>query len=116
MDLQKRVQSLQRIVERWEIRGGTPQHEFESDALAYITDDPGYQAIEWVDNTFHVRWVVPQAGNDKAHDLYLGFEQKRPTLSSPVDLVQGGKGFLVYDPIFVGDEFKGFLLAVFRTQ
>lgn len=128
LDLQKRVRSLQRLVKRWEARNGTPQAEFTTDALAYITDDPGYQAIEWVDKSFHVRWIIPLKGNEKAQGLNLGFEKHRlialkqardkklPTLTSPIDLVQGGKGFLVYNPIFVGNEFEGFVLAVFRTQ
>ncbi|MCK5665074.1 MAG: diguanylate cyclase, partial [Thiotrichaceae bacterium] len=37
-------------------------------------------------------------------------------MTDPVDLVQGGKGFLVYFPIFVQGEFDGFILAVFRVQ
>lgn len=127
-DIDKRIRSLQRLVARWEIRGGTPKHEFEEDAQAYITDSPGYQAIEWVDKSFHIRWIVPLAGNEQALGLDLGFEekrrtaleqarsQKRPTLSVPITLVQGGKGLLVYVPIFIEDQFEGFILAVFRTD
>ena len=127
-DLNNRVQSLQRIANRWEIRKGTPQNEFISDAQAYIDDAPGYQAIEWVDNSFHVRWIIPLIGNEPAQDLNLGFEEHRrialenakaqrsPTLTSPIDLVQGGKGFLAYSPIYIGEEFEGFVLAVFRVQ
>jgi len=104
LDLQKRVRSLERIVKRWEIRnGGTPRAEFENDAFAYITDDPGYQAIEWVDKSFHVRWIIPLKGNEQAQGLNLGFEKNRltalrqardkklPTMTAPIDLVQGGK-------------------------
>ncbi|MBT3634777.1 MAG: diguanylate cyclase [Candidatus Marinimicrobia bacterium] len=128
IDLQSRIHSLERITNRWEIRGGTPKDEFEKDARAYIVDSPGYQAIEWVDRTFHVRWIVPLKGNEAAQNLNLAFENTRlialenardrkfPTLTSPIDLIQGGKGFLVYHPIFVQDKFEGFVLAVFRTQ
>jgi len=128
IDTQKRIQSLKRIVTRWQARGGTPRQEFEIDAKAYIDDSPGYQAIEWVDNSFHVRWIVPFIGNEKAQDLNLGFEKNRrmalekakenklPTITSPINLVQGGKGFLVYNPIFIGKTFEGFVLAVFRTN
>lgn len=74
-DLQERLQSLERIAKRWEVRNGTPRAEFESDAFAYITDHPGYQAIEWVDKSFHVRWIIPLKGNEQAQGLNLGFEK-----------------------------------------
>ena len=127
-DLNKRVKSLERIVSRWQARGGTPKAEFEQDAYHYVIDNPGYQAIEWVDKSFYVRWIVPLSGNEQALDLNLGFEQKRrlaiekardekkPSLSAPITLVQGGQGFLAYNPIFIHDDFSGFILAVFRTH
>ena len=128
LDINNRMQSLQRLVNRWEIRGGTPRDEFLDDVRAYVADSPGYQALEWVDESFHVRWIVPLAGNEPAQDLDLAFETNRrnalekardrrtPTMTSPVDLVQGGKGFLIYLPIFIDETFNGFVLAVFRTQ
>jgi diguanylate cyclase (GGDEF)-like protein/PAS domain S-box-containing protein len=128
IDLQNRIKSLQRIVKRWEIRGGTPKQEFINDTQAFIIDDPGYQALSWVDKSFHVRWIVPFIGNEAALNLNLAFEKNRrialekamdrklPTLTSPIDLVQGGKGFLVYFPISVNNEYEGLLSAVFRTQ
>jgi len=127
-DLQSRVKSLQRITNRWEVRGGTPKHEFISDIQDYIIDDPGYQALSWVDKNFYVRWIVPLIGNEAAVNVDLAFEENRrialekardrksPTLTSPIDLVQRGKGFLVYFPIFVENEFDGLLSAVFRTH
>jgi PAS domain S-box-containing protein len=127
-DIHKRVQSLQRLVDRWKVSGGTSQLEFEKDITHYVLDDPGYQSIEWVDPTFHVRWVAPIVGNEKALDLYLGFtpkrlnaleqarDKKRTTVSSPVQLLQGGTGFLMYNPIFVDNKFEGFVLAVIDSQ
>jgi len=127
-DLQTRIKSLQRITKRWEIRGGTPKYEFINDTQAYIIDNPGYQALSWVDKSFYVRWIVPFIGNEAALNLNLAFEKNRrialekakdrksPTLTSPIDLVQGGKGFLVYFPIYVQNEFDGLLSVVFRTQ
>ncbi|MCP4149304.1 MAG: diguanylate cyclase [bacterium] len=127
-DMRGRIPSLQRIVNRWVIRGGTPKNEFISDAQAYVSDLPGLQALEWVDKSYHVRWLIPFVGNEKAQDLDLGFEEKRrmalekarlhrtPVMTSPIDLVQGGKGFHVYFPIFIGGEFDGFVSAVFRIR
>jgi len=127
-DFRARIPALQRIVTRWETRGGTPREEFVSDTLAYIADIPGFQALEWVDRSFYIRWVVPFRGNEQAVNLNLAYEKRRrealeqamirrsPIMSSPIDLVQGGKGFLILFPIYVEDEFDGFLMAVFRIQ
>lgn len=127
-DLRARVKTLVRMARRWETAGHTPRKQWELDAHGYVRDDPGYQAIQWVDATCHVRWVVPLKGNEQAQDLDLTFEAKRRraleaarearsvTVTSPVQLVQGGSGFLVYVPIHVKEEFAGFILAVFRID
>lgn len=127
-DMRARIPSLQRMVSRWQTQGGTPKNEFISDAKSYIYNLPGFQAIEWVDKDFYIRWVIPLSGNEKALGLNVAFEHKRrvalekskelgkPIMTSPVDLVQGGKGLLIYFPIFVKGEFDGFLLAVFRVE
>jgi nitrogen fixation negative regulator NifL len=127
-DIRARLPALQRIVERWETSGGTGRSEFVSDARSFIKDLPGFQALEWVDASFHVRWIVPLQGNENAQDLNLGYSEARraaleasrdsgqPVMSTPIELVQGGKGFLIFFPIFVENKFTGFLLAVFKVQ
>ncbi|NMG11649.1 PAS domain-containing protein [Brasilonema sp. UFV-L1] len=54
--LQTRILALTRMAERWQLRGGTPLAEWEADANNYQQDYPGFQAIEWVDSSFYVRW------------------------------------------------------------
>ncbi|MEN6616356.1 MAG: PAS domain S-box protein, partial [Syntrophorhabdus sp.] len=127
-DLRNRISTLQRQTKRWAIRKGVPKKEFLSDARAYISDVPGFQALEWVDKDWIVRWIAPLEGNERARNLNLGFEDRRrmalqkardtrvPTISEPVDLVQGGKGFLIYFPLYVDDQFDGIILAVFRIN
>ena len=127
-DLRNRLSELQRVVGRWENRGDTPKEEFIADAEAYVADTGGLQAIEWADQGMVVRWIVPLEGNERALNMNLSFEKNRrsalekakalklPTMTPPVDLVQGGKGFLIYLPIFVRDDFRGFVLATFRIQ
>ncbi len=127
-DIRNRISTLQRMVKRWESLGGTSEEEFISYANAYLADTPGYQALEWVDKDLLVRWVVPLKGNEQAKNLNLSSEGKRkfallkardtksPAVTSPVELVQGGNGFLVYLPLYVNGEFQGFILAVFRIK
>ncbi len=124
----ERVLALVRMAKRWESRGRTPKQEWEADVALYVAHQPGYQAIEWVDPSFHVRWIVPLKGNEAAQDLDLGFDERRRgelqaalhrrelMATRTTDLVQGGKGLSVYVPLFVNNTFDGFMLGVFRVQ
>ncbi|WP_031482865.1 sensor domain-containing diguanylate cyclase [Maridesulfovibrio frigidus] len=127
-DLRSRIPALQRIVDRWEFNEGTSKASFLDDAGHYIHDLPGFQAIGWVDKNFRVTWIVPMSGNEQAVGLDLGFEKNRrislekakmsktTTMTDTIELVQGGKGFIVYFPIYINHTFDGFISAVFRTQ
>lgn len=127
-DYSSRVAALQRLSRQWEVHGGFTQDQFTIDVQNFINDNPGFQAIEWVDSEYYVRWIVPLAGNEAAQNLYLAKEEKRrqalqaakinqvPTMTDPVDLVQGGKGFLIYFPIIMKGNFEGFILAVVRVD
>ncbi len=138
--MRNRFQALERMRQRWTSRRGTPKIEWEEDAQNYLRDYPGFQAIEWIDPDFYVRWIVPLAGNEAAQNLNLAFEPRRKaaleaarqkntvTVTRPINLVQGDKGFLVYVPIFLNtnrteetpnspqNSFEGFILGVFRLQ
>ncbi len=126
--LKSRINALQRMANRWEIRGGTPKREWEFDAQSYVSDDKSFQAIEWADPSFHIRWIVPLAGNEAAQNLNVAREPQRRiamdaarnrhqvTATRSISLVQGGKGFLAYVPIFQGEDFRGFIVGVFRHE
>ena len=127
-DLGLRVMELKRATSQWDVHGGYTQAEFTGQMQAIINDMPGFQAIEWVDDSYHVRWIVPLAGNESAQDLNLAAEENRrvalesaknfdaPSMTSPIDLVQAGKGFLIYFPIHQNNQFHGFILAVIKTE
>ncbi|NGX42860.1 MAG: Signal transduction histidine-protein kinase BarA [Chlamydiae bacterium] len=126
--LQLRIQSLEHIAKRWEARGSTPKEEWEVDALSYIDAKSGLNVIEWADASFHVRWIAPWEGNEAAKDIDLMYDnshadaikqmkQQKKTSSSPVvKLVQGGKGFLVYVPLFPKGVFDGFIVGGFDIK
>lgn len=135
-ELSKRILTLEQMADRWQAGGGEPQALWQADAMNNVEHYYGYQAIEWVDPTFHVRWVVPLQGNEAAQNLDLSQEPRRQItlsiardlhqtiLTRTVSLVQGGKGFLAYVPLFVKDwgskvpvdRFDGFIVGVFRFQ
>lgn len=126
--IQERIWALVSMANRWEKLGKPTEELWVADATLYLKQFDGYQAIEWVDSSYHVRWIVPVVGNEKAKNLYLTFEDRRRlaieearqrnrmTISPTIDLVKGGMGFLVYVPLFRNQEFDGFILGVFRIE
>ncbi|WP_420547930.1 ATP-binding protein [Curvivirga sp.] len=127
-DILTRISVIERMVDRWEKRGGVPKEEFLADAENFLHDYPGFQALEWADPNYIIRWVSPLEGNEAVVNLNLAFEERRrltlenarlkktPTISPPIKLVQGGMGFLIYFPMFVDDKFDGFILAVLQFE
>ncbi len=127
--LQAQIVALQRMAARWERQGVFPFEEWQADSKLYIRDMPGYQAIEWVDADFIVRWIEPLAGNESVLNMNSAFDDRRrialersrdlgePVLTQSINLKQGGKGFLCYVPINdVNGVFHGFILGVFRIE
>ncbi|MBD2564965.1 MULTISPECIES: PAS domain S-box protein [Nostoc] len=126
--LDSRILALERMAKRWEASGGTLRPVWEVDAANYLKDLKGYQAIEWVDSTAHIRWIAPLKGNESALNLDLSQSAQRrtalltarnirqTTLTRTLELKQGGKGFLVFVPLYVGERFDGYLVGVFQIQ
>ncbi len=127
-ELKARVLPLELLSERW---GASSQLDFvkmESDAVLAMSSYPAYQAAEWIDPTFHVRWVVPHRGNEADLGADLGADQrKRVALQAAkdsgqvmatrsVDLRQGGRGLLVCVPVVRNGKLSGFILGTFRNQ
>ncbi|WP_225894185.1 PAS domain-containing protein [Atlanticothrix silvestris] len=127
-ELNSRILALERMQTHWQRHRGISQQEWEVEARDYFKDYGGYQAIERVDPSFRVRWIVPLTGNKAAQNFDLSQESRRrtaleiardrrlTTFTSTINLVQGGKGFLAYIPLFVSDRFDGFILGVFRHK
>ncbi|MCC5634716.1 response regulator [Nostoc sp. CHAB 5844] len=126
--LKRHILALERMAKRWEASGGTPRQVWEVDATAYLDDFKGYKAIEWVDSTGYVRWVVPMQGNEVVLNLDLSQDAERrtalekarifrqTTLTHTLELKQGGKGFLVFVPMYIGERFDGYIAGVFHIQ
>jgi diguanylate cyclase (GGDEF)-like protein len=126
--METRVQALERMASWWEALGTPVKDRWASEAWVLVIDYPGFQAVEWVDPSFHERWIVPLAGNEAAKGMNLSIEERRRTamlqakqlrtvtFTRSIELAQGGKGFLAFVPIFQGETFGGFILGVFRAQ
>jgi len=127
-NIELQILDLKRMTSRWGRQGEPRLEEWVSDMNLHLEDYPVYQAIGWVDPTFYVRRIVPLEGNEKAINLDLSFEEKRHEtllrvkesrvlgITPLINLVQGGKGFNIYVPIYLGDDFAGLVGGVFRIK
>ena len=120
------IHSLEQMERRWNRSPQRNQSEWSADAQGYV-DFPGYQAIQWVDSTYVVRWIVPLASNEQALNYQNQLEKwlitladarrsRKTTISESINLVQGGKGFLVFIPVFPQGQFDGFITDVFHVE
>ncbi len=126
--IQPRIESLERMARRWEQVGGAPKERWAQDAVTYTDSRLGYQAVAWVGPKMTMRWIVPDTDTHRAQNLQGLFEatsrntlleskQERSTsFTRTSDLSQGGKGFLIVVPIYIGDEFEGYLLGSVRLN
>lgn len=127
-EFQTRLRALERMADRWNESEGTPEALWKDDAANYIADYGGFRAIDLLDADGRVRWVVPYAG----HEDFLGYDfdddpergpamreawrRGRAAVSPPVELHTGGKGVLVFVPIYTRDRFDGWIAGVFHIR
>jgi sensor domain CHASE-containing protein len=126
--LESRVQSLDRMAQRWQVRTQTPKQEWEVDARYFLRDYGGVQAIEWIDSSYNVRWIVPQAGNEADQNLNISFDSQRRialelarksgkiAVAQSINSVQADNKFLVYIPLYKKGKFDGFVVSKFRIK
>ncbi len=126
--LRDNLKAVERMAKRWEFEEGLSRASWENDAQNYIKDVASLQALEWVDSQGYNRWIIPLEGNEAALNLDLKIEprtavallrakeEKKLQLTKTVELVQGGKGFLGFDPLFVGKDFQGYIVGVFKVD
>ncbi len=126
--LKNRVQVLERMANRWQIRDVNSRREWEADAKYFIRDYSGFQAIGWVDSSYKVRWIVPLTGNDADKNLKLRADsQRRAILNAALrsqkiivtqsrNLVEGGKGFYIYFPLRTENKFDGFIIGILKVK
>lgn len=122
------IATLNRMAQRWVIRGSIPYNEWQEDARHQVKDQLGLKAVQWVDPSYHVRWVEPIEGNERAIGLNILYDETRRKLlehanlnnqiiiTPPLDLIQGYKAILAYVPIHTQDGFQGFIVGLFNVQ
>lgn len=54
--------------------------------------------------------------SEQSEKAYLALETGKPTVAGPHNLVEGGVGFIVRNPVYVDGEFKAFTIAVLNWE
>jgi len=115
---------------RHEIRIGEINNESEFSQFTHPILDlfPDFQAINWVDGQGVIRWVTPRKGNEAAVNLdlrkldlpsktlALAEQSGKLQITPPIELAQGGQGFVAYIPTHSARGNRGFINIVFRTE
>jgi PAS domain S-box-containing protein len=101
---------------------------FGHEALRVQETFSGFQAINWIDPQGVIRWVFPEEENRAVKGMRA---RERPIsgpilelaegtgvlrATPPIDLAQGGKGFVVYLPVKRDGRLEGTVNAVFRVS
>ncbi len=122
------AEAINRMAKRFEATPNVSREIWEQDARNYLSDFGVYQAIEWIDRNYRVRWLEPYEGNEEAIGYNVAFSPDRLAslqeaqatghldISGVIDLKQGGKGMVIYAPIFSGEANNGFIAGVFRME
>nr|WP_294972266.1 diguanylate cyclase [uncultured Pseudomonas sp.] len=130
--LHEQVQGLNLLAQLWTHHDRIPRSEWELNARFYIDNFAGYQSIQWADPELRIRWVEPLQGNETALNYRLtplspGYDAAmaardtgKPRLSDSIELLQGGRGFALYAPVYLRASdgtlrFDGFMEGIFRV-
>lgn len=120
--------AIRRMANRLAEDPQTPEREWREDARNYLEDFRIYQAVEWIDNDFIIRWLEPFATNESVLGYNAAFDEHRRRaleaakrsgnydISGVVELHQGGKGIVIYAPVGTGADSNGFVAGVFKME
>jgi len=124
--LETRLAMGEHLRQQWSSGSIRNFEEFRLEAHSVHDLFKDFQAINWVDPAGVIRWVTPHAGNEMAQLLNVrklaipgaalaaAERSGRMQITSPIDLAQGGRGFVAYIPLSREGVPDGFLNIVFR--
>ncbi|RBP32481.1 diguanylate cyclase (GGDEF)-like protein [Marinobacter pelagius] len=122
------AQAINRMAARLHVEPETTEAAWRADASHYLNDFGVYQAIEWIDREFVIRWLEPVSGNHNVVGYNVAFSDRRRQaletarttgqydISGIIDLKQGGKGMVIYVPVGTGANNNGFIAGVFQIE
>ncbi|MBK67123.1 MAG: hypothetical protein CMP22_03210 [Rickettsiales bacterium] len=117
-----------RMAKRWEVNKGTSYKNWQTDAYNYIKDGPFLRTMEWVDETYHIRWAEPLEENKDIIGLNIAYDDERKrilenasekdkvTITPPLDLKQGYRAYIIYTPVHYNNRFQGFIVGIYDVS
>lgn len=139
-EIQEHFRVLGRMAERWEFSGRTSESAWQQASELNVSDFPGFRSIQWIGSTYEVRRAAPFALAEEAmaydHTAVpqlreaLDLARRNDTMiaTGPLDLLQGDRGFIAYQPVYVNvnaaspdvihtdENFDGFFLGTFAMK
>jgi signal transduction histidine kinase/CheY-like chemotaxis protein len=128
-ELEARILPLELLGELWQVRvpHEDPDMDVEFAATLVRSRYPVYQAIEWVDPSYRLRWVLPEdmrksessslvSDASRRNALEAADASGRVTFARPVKLQHGGRALLVCVPVYSEEKLGGFLIGEIRHQ
>ncbi|SDW85058.1 bifunctional diguanylate cyclase/phosphodiesterase [Marinobacter mobilis] len=125
---QAHQQAIYRMAQRLRVSPDMTEATWRMDARNYLSNFGIYQAIEWIDRDYFIRWIEPINGNESVVGFNIAFsDQRRRALaeaaandtldsSGVITLKQGGTGLVIYAPVGSGDDNNGFIAGVFLLE
>ena len=119
-----KTQVLKSVV--WSLDGELSQEKFDTLAKELYEKDK-IQCIQYLPNGV-VKYYYPKEGNENSYgdnvlenptrkeNALLAIESKSYVLSGPYDLLQGNKGLIIRNPIFIDEEFIGFVVLILNLD
>ncbi len=126
-ELKARMVPLERLSERGP-ETDESNSTIEFDAKLVMGAYPAYQAVEFADRSYRLRWAIPETDSEHELGANLGADARilaalqdasktgKTVLTHPVALREGGRGVLICVPVHSKNEVTGFLIGVFRFK
>ena len=120
--------SLRRNADRLHTNTGISEAQWRRDARNHLQDFKIYEAIEWIDRDFYIRWIEPPHDWPELIGYNIAFNAERlralksairtgnVDVSGVIPLYQGGKGIVAYAPVGTGDDNNGLVGGVFQVD
>ncbi len=119
-----RASAIRRMAQRWVVQGGTPERLWYIDAQQYVDDYREIEALYWSDENDIVRYIVQRVPSlyvgdrvfllDRNREAYeTAIKTRTPYISSFFKYRSDPQkvGISVRYPLYINDQFKGFLGA-----
>ncbi len=127
-NLKETLVAQRRMAQRFEVTKGERKDLWLHDARNYVDDFTALKAVEWVDATYHIRWLEPIEGNEAVIGLNVAYDDERLRLleeardagdilvTPPLVVKQGYRAFIAYVPMYVEGDFAGFMVGVYDAD